>query len=79
MLLTVSGPEGSEFEESRNLVVVSNASFGRALDNTLITRDALVSRHHLELSEENGKFYVQDVGSTTGNNFVCCNQPSTHS
>jgi hypothetical protein len=64
--LTVSGPAESEFEESQSVVVTSNASFGRSLDNTITTRDALVSRHHLELSEVNGKFYVQDVGSTTG-------------
>lgn len=39
---------------------------GRGLDNDVVLDDASVSRHHAEITRENGRAEVRDLGSTNG-------------
>lgn len=58
----VDGPDsGASLEGERPLIRV-----GSAPDNDLVLNDPAVSRHHLELQRQQGKFLVVDLGSTNG-------------
>jgi hypothetical protein len=39
---------------------------GRGLDNDVVLDDASVSRHHAEITREDGRLEVRDLGSTNG-------------
>ncbi|MHB8620779.1 MAG: FHA domain-containing protein, partial [Chloroflexota bacterium] len=39
----------------------SNASLGRAPDNTIVLPDTSVSAHHARVGQENGQWWVQDL------------------
>ncbi|MEY3407719.1 MAG: hypothetical protein RL038_780 [Actinomycetota bacterium] len=39
---------------------------GRAADCALFLDDITVSRHHAKLTEENGKWFIEDLGSLNG-------------
>ena len=39
---------------------------GRGLDNEVVLDDASVSRHHAEITREDGALEVRDLGSTNG-------------
>lgn len=39
---------------------------GRKLDNDLVIQDPLISRHHVEIHKEAGKYTLVDLNSTTG-------------
>ncbi|HEV3312025.1 MAG TPA: DUF3662 and FHA domain-containing protein [Chloroflexota bacterium] len=41
-------------------------SIGRSPDNDIVIDDRRVSRHHAELAQSNGRWVVQDLGSTNG-------------
>ena len=39
---------------------------GRLSNNKMILQDESISREHVEISFDNGKFYIKDAGSSTG-------------
>jgi signal transduction histidine kinase/FixJ family two-component response regulator len=39
---------------------------GRAPDNDICIEDTLISRHHLQISQQGGEFFVKDLQSTNG-------------
>ncbi len=47
--------------QNKNTIVI-----GRSKNANLIINDNLVSREHARITKENGKYFVQDLGSTNG-------------
>ncbi len=41
-------------------------TIGRKLDNDLVIQDALVSRHHAEVIQKDGSYFIRDKNSTGG-------------
>ena len=46
--------------------IVEEAKIGRHSSNQIIILEESVSRYHACMSQKEGKFYLKDVGSTTG-------------
>jgi hypothetical protein len=44
----------------------SSATLGRAPDNTIVLPDASVSAHHAAVRQEQGQWWLEDLGSTNG-------------
>ncbi len=44
----------------------SSATLGRAPDNTIVLPDPSVSAHHAAVRQEQGQWWVEDLGSTNG-------------
>ncbi len=42
------------------------SSIGRSESNDIVINDPAMSRHHAELTEENGRYYITDCGSSNG-------------
>lgn len=61
-LLKVVDPDGQE----RSLPIEGDVSIGRSEDNTLVARDASVSRHHGRIVARRGTLVYVDLGSTNG-------------
>ena len=55
--------DGNAFEV---VVPPSGAEIGRAAECRLVIEDSEVSRHHARLSQVDGKWMIQDLGSTNG-------------
>lgn len=57
-------------------LVSGRVSLGRSTDNDLAyPDDPVLSRHHLVIERESGKWYAQDLGSKNGS--LCNNEPLT--
>ncbi len=41
-------------------------NIGRSADNDIVIQEESISRHHARLKQENGQWYLQDLGSTHG-------------
>ncbi len=59
--LIVKLGEKKEFSFDKPLIHI-----GRALDNDLVIENLSVSRRHAQIEDENGRFYVTDLGSANG-------------
>ncbi len=53
-------------EERSLLLERDTVTIGRALDNDLVVEGPLVSRHHAEIRQQYGRFYLTDLQSTNG-------------
>lgn len=65
----VNGNEGISIPIPKNLVQFDKTkviSIGRVSDNDIVINDPLVSRHHLQIAKEGGRYWVVDLGSTNG-------------
>ncbi len=61
--LRVTDPDGS----TRDVAIgAGGLTIGRAEDNDLVARDALVSRHHGRIAGRRGTLVYQDLGSANG-------------
>ena len=65
-----------EYPNKRITVDAAGFKFGRGVENDLRTQVALTSRKHFEITEVEGKFFLQDVGSNTGS-AVCLFEGAT--
>ncbi len=69
-----SMPKGSSFEQSVFLIVNRQMiplekpiiRIGRQLENDIVLHEEFVSRFHAEIRFEEGKYVLQDNGSTSG-------------
>lgn len=41
-----------------------NTTIGRADDNSVVLKDPLISKHHAHILSDNGRYYIDDLGST---------------
>ncbi len=53
-------------DDRRFLLERDIATIGRALDNDLVLEGPLVSRHHAEIRQQYGRYYLADLQSTNG-------------
>jgi sigma-B regulation protein RsbU (phosphoserine phosphatase) len=58
--------EGAEGRTPARVRLRSCTTVGRDEDNDISIRDTMLSRHHAEIRERNGQFYVVDLGSRNG-------------
>jgi hypothetical protein len=63
-LRVVSGGSNGLGDQSFDLW--SSATLGRAPDNTVVLADPSVSAHHAAVRQEQGQWWVDDLGSTNG-------------
>ena len=61
-LVVTSGPD----KEHSIIVEGPVISIGTLPDNTFMLSDKTVSRHHAQLVEHDGQYYIHDLGSTNG-------------
>ncbi len=47
-------------------IMKETTRIGRKLDNDIVIQDAMVSRYHAEIKQEEGLFHIVDLDSTSG-------------
>lgn len=58
--------EGTHFQEVHRLIPGKAMTIGRAPSNSIVVHDDICSRHHCEVTERNGEWFVRDLQSRNG-------------
>ncbi|MDZ7266248.1 MAG: SpoIIE family protein phosphatase [candidate division KSB1 bacterium] len=66
MFLAALKEVGEKEETATYYIYAEGATLGRHYDNTIVLLDPSVSRTHARLEFRDGRFYIQDLGSSNG-------------
>lgn len=66
VLLVVEAGENKSLRKGTEIPLRGEVTFGRKNDNTVVLSDPYVSNHHMRLFRNEGRYVVEDMGSTNG-------------
>lgn len=65
-LKVVNRLDSLNFKMQEHYVVKNNMTLGRSSKNDIVIKDKFVSKNHLIFLENNGSYYIEDLGSANG-------------
>lgn len=66
VLLVVEAGENRSLKKGTEIPLRGEVTFGRKNDNTVVLSDPYVSSHHIRFFRNEGRYVVEDMGSTNG-------------
>lgn len=65
-LKLINRRENLDFKVEETYILDGNVELGRSSKNNIIIRDPYISSSHAKLTQNEGEYFVQDLGSTNG-------------
>lgn len=65
-LIVVDPGENRSLRKGAEIPLRGEVTFGRKNDNTVVLSDPYVSSHHMRFFRNDGRYVVEDMGSTNG-------------